>query len=107
MRRSDNHGYDAIEDPYCYPGTTLLRNIPDLRNAAALAAFEAASTTQRADEPLPGGRFGASHYRAIHRHLFQDVYPWAGKPGPCGSARTATHSAIRSPEPLRNRSGTL
>ena len=22
---------------------------------------------------------GAAHYRAIHRHLFQDVFAWAGK----------------------------
>jgi cell filamentation protein len=36
-------------------------------------------TTQRADEPLPSGGFSASHYRAIHHHLFQDVYRWAGR----------------------------
>src|SRR3984885_1781276 len=33
----------------------------------------------RADEPLPAGRFGPTHYCRIHRHLFQDVYRWAGK----------------------------
>lgn len=33
----------------------------------------------RAAEPLPAGRLTASHYRAIHRHLFQDVYAWAGR----------------------------
>lgn len=33
----------------------------------------------RAEEPLPGGRFSPAHYCAIHRHLFQDVYPWAGR----------------------------
>ena len=71
--------YDAIADPYCYPGTTILKNIPDLQTQAALDRFEAAMTTQRADEPLPAGRFTASHYRAIHRHLFQDLYRWAGK----------------------------
>ena len=36
-------------------------------------------STVRADEPLPEGRFGTTHYRRIHRHLFQDVYSWAGK----------------------------
>jgi cell filamentation protein len=36
-------------------------------------------STLRADEPLPAGRFGPTHYRRIHRHLFQDVYRWAGK----------------------------
>lgn len=71
--------YDAVTDPYCYEGTTVLRNIPGIRDHAALEAFEAVSTAQRADEPLPEGRFTVSHYRAIHHHLFQDVYSWAGK----------------------------
>src|SRR5216683_7307665 len=71
--------YDAIADPYCYPGTTVLRNIPDIHDPEALARFEAVSTAQRADEPLPEGRLSVRHYRAVHHHLFQDVYPWAGK----------------------------
>lgn len=71
--------YDAIADPYCYPGSTVLRNIPDIREPEALAEFEAVSTAQRADEPLPEGRLSVRHYRAIHHHLFQDVYAWAGK----------------------------
>jgi cell filamentation protein len=36
-------------------------------------------TALRSEEPFPPGRLGASHYRAIHRHLFQDVYVWAGQ----------------------------
>jgi cell filamentation protein len=71
--------YEASVDPYCYPGTTILKNVPGLRNQAALEKFEAAMTAQRSDEPLPTGRFTVKHYRAIHHHLFQDVYPWAGK----------------------------
>ncbi len=30
-------------------------------------------------EPLPSGRLSLSHYQAVHRHIFQDVYPWAGR----------------------------
>ena len=71
--------YDAIADPYCYTGTSVLKNLPDIRDQAALDAFEAVSTAQRSDEPLPSGRLSVAHYRAIHRHLFQDVYAWAGK----------------------------
>jgi cell filamentation protein len=71
--------YDAVADPYCYEGTSVLRNIPGIREQSALDAFEAVSTAQRADEPLPTGRLSVSQYRAIHRHLFQDVYVWAGK----------------------------
>lgn len=29
---------------------------------------------------MPDGAFDAAHFRAIHRHLFQDVYDWAGEP---------------------------
>jgi cell filamentation protein len=71
--------YDAIADPYCYDGTTVLKNIPDIRGQAALDEFEAALTAQRADEPLPTGRLSVAHYREIHHHLFQDVYAWAGR----------------------------
>jgi len=71
--------YDAVADPYCYPGTTVLKNNPGLRVQAALDAFETASTAQRADEPLPSGRLSVTHYRALHHHLFQDLYAWAGK----------------------------
>jgi cell filamentation protein len=35
--------------------------------------------TARGLEPLPAGRFTPTHLRAIHRHLFQDVYAWAGR----------------------------
>jgi len=71
--------YDAVADPYCYPGTTVLKNFAGIRDQAALERFETISTAQRADEPLPHGRLGVSHYQAIHHHLFQDIYRWAGK----------------------------
>ena len=48
--------YDAIEDPYCYPGTTVLKNRAGHRTQRALTQFETAMSAQRADEPLPIGR---------------------------------------------------
>lgn len=71
--------YAAIADPYCYRATTVLKNRIGLRDQAKLDAFEAEVTSERAGQPLPAGRLSYSHYRAIHRHLFQDVYSWAGK----------------------------
>ena len=44
-----------------------------------MANFETIATAQRAEEPLPSGRLSIRHYQAIHHHLFQDVYDWAGK----------------------------
>ena len=72
--------YESGSDPYCYPGSSVFKNRLDLRDQAELDAFESLITAQRAEEPLPGGRLGYAHYRAIHHHLFQDVFDWAGKP---------------------------
>lgn len=70
---------DAIEDPYSYRGTNCLKNKLGLRDEELLQAFELEMSTLRADEPLPKGRFGPTHYCRVHRHLFQDVYRWAGR----------------------------
>jgi cell filamentation protein len=57
----------------------VLKNKLGLRDQAELGAFESLSVAVRAEEPLPVGRFSAAHYCAVHRHLFQDVYGWAGR----------------------------
>lgn len=71
--------YDAADDPACYPGTGVLRNLPDLRDAEALEAFEVEAVGFRSLQPPPPGDFDPDHYRALHHHLFQDVYEWAGE----------------------------
>ena len=71
--------YQAEPDPYCYPGSGVLRNKAGFTSADELEQFETAMTFARSDEPLPSGHLSVSHYRAIHHHLFQDVYDWAGK----------------------------
>ena len=71
--------YDAIEDPYTYKKSTVLVNKLDLQNQAGLDAFEAEISSARAEEPLPDGSLDFEHYKAIHHHLFQDVYHWAGQ----------------------------
>jgi len=72
----------ASLDPYTYPGTDVLRNIPGIRDPSQLAAFEANATAVRLielDERPLTGQFDIAHLRAIHRYIFQDVYPWAGE----------------------------
>ena len=64
---------------YCYPPDfTVLRNMLDIRDARALEAAERELVAQRLLEPVPVGDFDLAHLKAIHRHLFQDVYAWAG-----------------------------
>ena len=85
--------YDAVSNSYCYPGTTVLKNRAGLRTQADLDFFEEEATAQRFTEPLPAGKFDARHLRAIHRHLFQDVYAWAGSPRTVESRRAEARSA--------------
>jgi cell filamentation protein len=67
------------DDPYTYPGTTILRNKLGIRDAGQLEALERRMAAQRAAEGIPAGDFGLPHLQAIHYHLFQDVYDWAGQ----------------------------
>ena len=65
---------------YCYPPDYIvLRNRLDIRDAPALEAAERELVAQRLLEPVPAGEFDLAHLKAIHRHLFQDVYAWAGE----------------------------
>jgi len=66
-------------DSYFYPGTEVLRNKLDIRNAEALEHIERGYVEQRIREGGPKGNFDLAHLQAIHRHLFQDVYEWAGE----------------------------
>jgi cell filamentation protein len=47
--------YRVVEDPYCYTGTTVLKNRAGIRSQRQLDRFVLAMTTQRFDEPLPNG----------------------------------------------------
>lgn len=71
--------YESVSDPYCYEGTTVLQNRAELRDQAELDAFEHEAALARSDEPFPEGALDVPHYKAIHHHLFQDVYEWAGE----------------------------
>ena len=65
---------------YCYPPDfTVLRNRLGIRVARTLDAAERQFVAQRLLEAVPTGEFDLAHLKAIHRHLFQDVYDWAGE----------------------------
>lgn len=86
-RKSENERSSGLhnpssERPYVYPGTNTLRNKFGLRDAQTLQALETSLSYSRLAEldvrPLLG-KFDLAHLRAIHRHIFQDVYDWAGQ----------------------------
>jgi cell filamentation protein len=69
-------------DSYVYPGTNVLRNIRDIRDADFLSEFEAEASARRLrqlEHKSIAGKFDARHLQAIHHHIFQDVYEWAGE----------------------------
>ncbi len=67
------------EDSYLIPGSAVLRNKLGLSNGDLLNFHERELVAQRIAEGAPTGGFDLSHLRAIHRHLFQDLYDWAGE----------------------------
>ena len=80
---------DPSWDEYFIPGTQVLRNkftgggeLPyGVDSERALRALEEHWASLRLielqDNPILG-LFDYDHMKAIHRHIFQDVYEWAG-----------------------------
>lgn len=69
---------------YPPPDEGTLRNLFDERDPVVLTRLEYVETARRQRELLAGQvaipkTYDADHVRAIHRHLFQDVYAWAGE----------------------------
>ena len=69
----------GAEDPYVYPGTTVLRNRLGTTDQDYLDKQERSLVVLRSRRGVPRGAFDLAHLRAIHRHLFQDIYDWAGE----------------------------
>jgi len=69
--------------PYVIPGTTVLRNNFGVDSQAALSDLEFVATAGRIAAwhcRLAEGALGVNDVdvRAVHQHVFADVYPWAG-----------------------------
>ena len=69
-----------MSDPYTYPGTDTLRNRLGITEEKTLTEAERRLTQARGAEAarltFPATADG---YRSLHRHLFQDLYDWAGQ----------------------------
>ncbi len=72
--------YGTGQDPYCYPGTTVLRNRLGLLDDKSLDEAERALSEIAASEiefsPPP---YDLPALQRIHRQLFGDLYDWAGE----------------------------
>ena len=72
--------YGVGQDSYCYPGTSTLINRLGLRDDLALSKAEhdlSQIAASEIDFELPP--YNLAYLQQIHRHLFKDVYAWAGE----------------------------
>lgn len=76
-------------DDYYIPGTRTLRNLflsekhpfgePDFERLNYLETVAVNARIAQLYKVPVEGAFDYAHFKAIHRHLFQDVYEWAGE----------------------------
>jgi len=70
------------DDPHSEQGNPCPRNLFSITDYKELQPIETAFALKRARQLESWGitgKFDPAHLRAIHRHLFQDVFPWAGE----------------------------
>ena len=81
-----------VDDPYVYPGTLTLKNKLGLTDQATLRLVEYAITRKRLADapPFP---LTSDGLKATHKHLFGDIFPWAGQVRTVG----ITHPQDRDP----------
>ncbi|MEJ5315777.1 MAG: Fic family protein [Tenuifilum sp.] len=78
-----SNSYKYIDPDYSYidPKTGILRNLQDISDPEVLLFVESSAVTKRLLElyESPIKIKGIDSLFEIHRHLFQDIYIWAGK----------------------------
>jgi cell filamentation protein len=77
-----NQEENIEDDLYVYSGTSVLRNLAEIRDGERLDRFESdhcfARLLELYENPLALG-FDLDHLKRTHQYLFQDVYAWAGE----------------------------
>lgn len=78
---SDSYKYIDPDFTYTDPKTGILRNLQDITDPDVLLFVESSAVTKRLQELYedPIKIKGIDSLFEIHRHLFQDIYVWAGK----------------------------
>jgi cell filamentation protein len=78
-----SNSYKYIDPDYTYtdPKTGLLRNLQDISDPEVLIFFESGAVAKRLQQLYenPIKIKGIDSLFVIHKHLFQDIYIWAGK----------------------------
>jgi fido (protein-threonine AMPylation protein) len=84
---------------FTIPGTGVFRNKLGITDPAVLSRAATESTTLRLAElqatPIRGG-FDATHLQAIHHHIYQDLYDWAGELRPIDAGNVPASQVEKS-----------
>lgn len=77
----DSYKYVDLDYIYTDPKTGILRNLADITDPDVLLFFESVAVAKRIQElyEQPIKTIGMDSLLSIHKHLFQDVYSWAGE----------------------------
>lgn len=82
MQKFESYYEWENDNYYCYPGSNVLKNKFNITDEEELKDIERQITSVRTAQILKDpikGLFDEEHLKAIHKHLFQDLYTWAGE----------------------------
>ena len=74
--------YDKRNSNYCYKNSNTLINKLNIHDEKLLHKYEAKITAAKSlalRQKGITGNFDMEHFKEIHRYLFEDIYPFAGK----------------------------
>ena len=74
--------YTTTQSIYCYPDSNVLKNKLNIRDNRLLKTAEEEITLIKQMELLKNpikGNFSKAHFMNIHKFIFEDIYPSAGK----------------------------
>ena len=74
--------YTTTQSIYCYPDSMVLKNKLNIRDNNLLKTAEEEITLIKQMELLKNpmkGNFSKAHLMNIHKFIFEDIYPFAGK----------------------------
>lgn len=74
--------YEAVNSIYCYPNSDILVNKLNIKDNKKLAIIERKLVLLKLFDLRQNkqiGNFDINHFLSIHKYLFEDIYPFAGK----------------------------
>ena len=76
------NNYEPRNSKYCYESSEVLINKLNIKDAKKLSIYEAKITAAKSlslRQKGITGSFDKKHFLEIHKYLFEDIYPFAGK----------------------------